>query len=75
MAVPVGPAMYAEIPAFNWNAMSVVEREKRVALLGQLAQDKGFDVVLLVDESKTGLARWSAADGVTLAPASAVAAE
>jgi hypothetical protein len=75
VAVPLGPVMYAEIPAFNWNSMSVEERGKRVALLGQLAQDKGFDAVLLVDESKTGLARWSRADGVTLAPASAVAAD
>jgi hypothetical protein len=75
VAAPVGPVIYAQIPAFNWNAMSVEEREKRVALLGQLAADKGFDVVLLVNESKTDLARWSTADGVTLAPASTVPAD
>ena len=68
VAVPIGPAMYAEIRSFNWSVMGAEERSSRIALLGQLAQDRGFDAVYLVDENKTELARWTRGGGVKFAP-------
>jgi hypothetical protein len=70
-AARMGPAMYAEIPAFNWNAMDVEERTRRVDLLGELAAERGFHTVILVDESRTDLAYWSREDGAVLTPAGA----
>ncbi|MCZ6650005.1 MAG: hypothetical protein O7D35_04990 [Acidobacteria bacterium] len=68
-AARMGPAMYAEIPAFNWNAMDLEERTRRVDLLGELAAARGFHAVILVDESRTDLAHWSREDGAVLTPA------
>ncbi len=68
-AAIMGPAMYAEIPAFNWNAMDLEERTRRVDLMGELAAERGFHTVILVDESRMDLAHWSREAGAVLTPA------
>ncbi|TDI41496.1 MAG: hypothetical protein E2P00_07225, partial [Acidobacteria bacterium] len=68
-ATRMGPAMYAVIPVFNWNAMDLEERTRRVDLLGELAAARGLHTLILVDESRTDLAHWSRAEGAVLTPA------
>ena len=60
---PLGSTMFSEISAWKWEGMSEEERVQRLEHLGSLAQKKGFSRVLLLDDDKNELARWSARDG------------
>jgi hypothetical protein len=63
---PLGSTMFSEISAPAWKDMSADERVQRMEQLGSMAQEKGFKRVLLLDDEKNELARWSAREGVRI---------
>jgi hypothetical protein len=63
---PVGVTMFSEMSRNEWKAMPTAERDQRLQQLGSLAQARGFQRVLLLDQDKKELARWSAKNGVRI---------
>jgi len=65
--ISLGSTMFSEVSASTWESLPEEERVQRLQELGSLAREKGFKRVLLLDDSKNELARWSARDGVRIA--------
>ena len=62
----IGPMMFSEIPSWSWEKLPDEERLRKVQEMGRLAEQKGFQAVLLVDDNKKELATWSARGGPRL---------
>ncbi|TDI11893.1 MAG: hypothetical protein E2P04_06960 [Acidobacteria bacterium] len=65
---PLGSTMFSETSASAWESMPEEERMQRLQDLGSLAQEKGFKRVVLLDDDRNELARWSVRDGVHVPP-------
>ena len=65
--VPIGKALYSQVSTLLWEDLTEPERRDKVKALGKLALQRGYRVVLVVDDSRRERARWSLTDGTELA--------
>jgi len=64
--MPVGRALYSQVSTFLWEGMDATERRSKVDELGRLARGQGYQAIVLVDESRKELARWSVTSGAEI---------
>lgn len=65
-AAPIGRTLFSQVSTFLWDGMDDSERRRRVAELSRIAAGEGYNVVLVVDESRVERARWTATGGVEI---------
>jgi hypothetical protein len=66
--VPIGQALYCQVTAMLWEGLTDAERAQKVTALGKIAGQQGYEAVVVVDENRRELARWSARSGPEAAP-------
>ena len=65
--MPIGQALYSQVSTLLWEDLTEPERRDKVKEMGRLAAQRGYQVVLVVDESRRERARWSLTGGTELA--------
>jgi hypothetical protein len=65
--MPIGQALYSQVSTLLWDDLTEAERRGKVKALGRLAAERGFQAVLVVDDSRRERARWSLTSGTELA--------
>ena len=64
--MPFGRALYCQVSTFLWEGFTERERGDKVNELGKLAAQRGYQLVIVVDEARRERARWSAAGGAKI---------
>ena len=67
-AMPIGGVLYSQTASFLWDGMSDAERNRRVTDLGKIAVRQGYRTVVVVDDTRTERAYWTATGGAMLRP-------
>ena len=68
--VPVGPMLYCQVATVLWADLSDAEKAQKVTGLGKFAAQRGFRALIVVDENRRELARWTADGGAKVVPKS-----
>lgn len=61
--MPIGRALYSQVSTFLWEDLTEPERRDKVVELGRLAAQRGYQVLIVVDEARRERARWSVTKG------------
>jgi hypothetical protein len=64
--MPIGQALYSQVSTLLWDDLTAPERREKVKELGRLAAERGYQALLVVDESRRERARWSLTGGTEL---------
>lgn len=66
--MPIGRALYSQVSTFLWEDLTNFERRNKVTELGRLAAQRGYQVLIVVDEARRERARWSVTRGAEVVP-------
>jgi len=67
-AMPIGGVLYSQTASFLWDGMNDAERSRRLTDLGKIAGRQGYRMVVVVDDTRSERAYWTATGGVVLKP-------